>query len=390
VSGSLFPREASQAHLLDAVSQLAVILLVGVTGAYIDLTTVRRRGATVARVGVGALVVPLAVGVGAGFAFSRSLAPEGTRVPVFALFLGVALCVSAIPVIAKTLSDMGLLHRDMGQLTLAAGMLDDAAGWLLLSVASSMATTTGSGGLVMRFAGLLAFLGLVRLVGLRLIRSVLRVSARSAEPGPTVATVVIVVLLGAAVTQALGLEAVFGAFVAGMCVGAAGPEIRARLAPIRTVVLSVLAPVFLAGAGLRMDLTALARPSVLLSALAVLALAVISKFAGAYVGARTSGLTRWEGVALGAGLNARGVVEVVVATVGLQIGVLSPAAYTVVVLVAVATSLMAPPVLRLAMGRVEQNAEERLRAAEYAHFDKRDRDGAASSPSGTLAPGAGD
>lgn len=93
----------------------------------------------------------------------------------------------------------------------------------------------------------------------------------------------------------------------------------------------------------------------------VLALAVFGKFAGAYLGARLSRMGHWEGLALGAGMNARGVIEVIVAMVGLRLGVLSPALYTIVVLVAVITSLMAPPVLRVAMAKVEHTAEERLR-----------------------------
>jgi len=106
------------------------------------------------------------------------------------------------------------------------------------------------------------------------------------------------------------------------------------------------APIFLATAGLRMDLTALANRTVLLSALVVLAVAVIGKFAGAYLGGRLSRLPRRECLALGAGMNARGVVEVVVALAGLRLGVLTPATYTIIVLVAVVTSLMAPPLLR--------------------------------------------
>jgi Kef-type K+ transport system membrane component KefB len=101
---------------------------------------------------------------------------------------------------------------------------------------------------------------------------------------------------------------------------------------------------------------------VLAAAAAVLAVAVVGKFVGAYLGARMSRLTHWEGLALGAGMNARGVIEVVVAMVGLQLGVLTVETYTIVILVAIITSLMAPPILRIAMRRVEHTAEERLRA----------------------------
>jgi len=161
------------------------------------------------------------------------------------------------------------------------------------------------------------------------------------------------------------MEAVFGAFVAGIVLATAAPAVQEKLAPLRTVTLSVLAPIFLATAGLRMDLTALARPDVLLAALAVLGVAIVGKFVGAYLGARISKLTAWEGLALGAGMNARGVVEVIVALTGLRLGVIDTAGYTVIVMVAVVTSLMAPPLLRFAMNRVEQNDEERLRAIDH-------------------------
>ncbi len=176
-------------------------------------------------------------------------------------------------------------------------------------------------------------------------------------------TAVLVIIAGAAITQSLGLEAVFGAFVAGVLAGAPGAGEPARLASLRTSVMWVFAPIFLATAGLRMGLTALATPSVALAAVVVLAIAIIGKFAGAYIGARTSRLSRREGLALGAGMNARGVVEVVVALVGLRLGVISSATYTVIVLVAIVTSMMAPPLLRRAMAGVDASAEERLREA---------------------------
>src|SRR6266545_948065 len=211
VSGWMLPAKPDQMHLIDAVGQLGVLLLVGITGTHLDVGLLRRQAFTATAVSVCGLVVPLSLGVAMGLLVPASLTSNGRSGHwVFAVFLGVAMCVSAIPVIAKTLSDMRLLHRNVGQLTLAAGMIADA---------------------------------------------------------------VIVVLLGAVVTQTLGLEPVFGAFVAGILIATARPA-QVRLAPLRTVVLSVLAPLFLATAGLRMDLTALARPAVAVTAVAVLAVAI--------------------------------------------------------------------------------------------------------------------
>jgi len=280
ISHWLLPRETGQFHMLDATAQLGVLLLVALTGIHMDLSLIRRRRSAILRISVLGLVVPLALGVGAGLLLPDSLVPDAADRTTFALFLGIVMGVSAIPVIAKTLMDLRLLHRNIGQLTLCAVMVDDMVGWLLLSVVSTMATT--------------------------------------------------------------GIRA------GNITVSLAWPLV-----------------VVLAAVGLRMDISALARPSVLLTGLAVLAVAVVGKFTGAYAGARLSGLNHWEGLALGAGMNSRGVIEVVIAIVGLRLGVLGPEMYTIVVLVAIATSLMAPPVLRATMSRGEHTAEERLRERDF-------------------------
>ncbi|CQD13143.1 integral membrane ion antiporter [Mycobacterium europaeum] len=365
----LFPAQTEQAHLLDVVGQVGVLLLVGITGAHLDLKSLRRRGATAVKVSLAGLLVPLALGIGVAFLLPATMMAGSTTRPTFAMFFGVAMCVSAIPVIAKTLADLNLTHRDTGQLILTAGMVDDAVGWFLLSVVSAMAVGGVHGWKVTLSVGLLiAFVVLAALAGRPLVRRAFRLAGRSSDSGASVVTAVLVIIAGASITQSLGLEAVFGAFVAGVLVGAPGAGEPARLASLRTSVMWVFAPIFLATAGLRMDLTALANPSVASAAVVVLAIAIIGKFAGAYIGARSSRLTRREGLALGAGMNARGVVEVVVALVGLRLGVISSATYTAIVLVAIITSLMAPPLLRRAMAGVDANAEERLREAAQSKW----------------------
>jgi len=338
------------------------VLLVAVAGLHVDLPLIRRRAGTVTAVATGGLLLPLALGVGAGLLAPAALRADGGNRVVFALFLGVAMAASAVPVIAKTLTDLRLLHRDVGQLILATAALDDAAAWFLLSLLSSMALGALTAAHVLTsMLHLLGFLVLAVLVGRPVIRLALRWANAQSDAGPANAVVVVVILLGAASAHALDLEAIFGALVAGVLIGLPGVADPARLAPLRTVVLSVLAPIFLATAGLRVDLRALGDPTVLAAGVVVLLLAVLGKYAGAYLGARLARQSHWMGVALGAGLNARGAVEIVIAMVGLRLGVLNTATYTIVVLVAVLTSVMAPPTLRLAMRRVEQNAEETLR-----------------------------
>lgn len=361
ISTWLFPRDPVQMHLLDAVGQVGVLLLVGITGMNIDLGLVRRKGATAVRVSMGGLLVPLALGVAVGFVLPSVLLAPGTERTVFASFIGLAMCVSAIPVIAKTLLDMRLLHRNVGQLIVSAAAVDDIAGWLLLSVVSAMATSgVRTGHVLQSVAYVIAVILFCFTIGRPVVGTVLRMSARSKEPGVVVAAAVLLVLLSAAGTQALGMEAVLGAFYGGILIGSSGWVDRARLAPLRTFVMAVLAPLFFATAGLRMDLTALVRPVVLGAALLVLMIAIFGKFAGAYIGARFSGLGKWDALALGAGMNARGVIEVIIAMVGLRLGVLTTEMYTIIILVAIVTSLMAPPLLRYAVARGMATSQEEI------------------------------
>ncbi|GAA2561219.1 hypothetical protein GCM10010435_36090 [Winogradskya consettensis] len=367
VSHLLMLQDSEQRHLVDAVGQIGVLLLVGVTGSQLDLSLLRRRPGTALWVSGSGLLVPLAGGLALGALLPGSaLADPGQR-PVFALFLGVAMAVSAIPVIAKTLLEMRLLHRDIGQLIIGAAVLDDIVGWLLLSVASAMATTGWHGPDLALSVGLLvALIGLSLTLGRALLRPALRYLDRRDEPGLDTAFCVVVVVLLAALTHALKMEPVVGAFLGGMLLGSTGMLNHRRLVPLRTVVLAVLAPLFFATVGLQMNLTLLAEPGVLLVALVVLAVAIGGKFVGAYVGARIARLSHWEGLAVGAGLNARGVIEIIVATVGLRLGVLTPAMFTVIVLVALVTSLMAPVLLRRTVRHIPVTTDDRVREQTLA------------------------
>jgi Kef-type K+ transport system membrane component KefB len=367
----IFPAGREQMHLIDAVGQFGLLLLVALTGAHLDLRSIRAHGHRALTVSLGGLLLPLVSGIALGFAVADVLAAGGSgSAAVFPLFMGVAMCVSAIPVISKTLIDMKMIHRDVGQLAIVAAMVDDAAGWILLSVVSGVATTGIAVGAHVStlVVSTLAF-ALFAVAGVPAVRLLLRHVVGRAPDGSVTALAVVLVLGAAATTHALGLEAIFGAFVAGLVLNATGSRVREQLTPLRAVTLSVLAPIFLATAGLRMDLTALAEPTILLIGLAVLGVAVAGKFVGAYLGARLSKLSHWEGLALGAGMNSRGVVEVVVAVTGLKTGLIGAAGYTVIVLVAITTSVMAPPLLRFAMSHLRETEEERRRALEHSKWD---------------------
>jgi Kef-type K+ transport system membrane component KefB len=138
---------------------------------------------------------------------------------------------------------------------------------------------------------------------------------------------------------------------------------------LNTVVMSVLAPIFFATAGLRMDLSVLVTGPLLLITAAVVVTAVVGKFAGAFLGGMLGGLSRRESFALGAGMNARGVIEVIIAMIGLRMGIIGVEAYTALITVAVVTSMMAPPLLRWAMSGIPEEDEEEERGQRYAAYE---------------------
>jgi Kef-type K+ transport system membrane component KefB/nucleotide-binding universal stress UspA family protein len=362
----LFPDEPLQRALLAGPSWIGVFLLLILTGLETDPALIRSLGRATARVAVGSLVLPVLAGVALGLALPDAFVGGSTERLVFALFMGTALGISALPVIAKILSDLDLMRRNIAQVLIAAAMADDLAGWILLGMVAGLAKSgsVDATRLAITIAGLALFLALAFTLGQRAVDALLRtVRARGWGTSAHLTAMLIAALAAGATTHALGLEAVFGAFIAGIVLGRSRFHDADVVDPLDAVTRSFFAPLFFATAGLRVDLGQLADPHVLGWGALVVAIASVSKGGGAYLGARFAALPAREAVALGVGLNARGAVEIVVATVGLSLGVLNPASYAVVVLLAVVTSMMAPPLLRIVLRGWRGSAEEQARLA---------------------------
>jgi len=365
VDGWLFPADAVQTGMLFTVAWLGVIFLLLGTGFETDLGLIRRQGRAAAIVSTGSLVVPVAGGLVVGAVMPGLFLGQAERTE-FALFMGAALSISSLPVIAKILSDMGYMRRNVGQLTLAAGMANDVVGWVALGIIAGL-VSAGSitvAGVSTTILGIAAFFLLALTVGQRLVDRALRTLRRVDADASTRTTVLVVITLaGAVATQWLGVEAVLGAFVVGIVVGRSPYRDSSVLHSIETASAGFLAPVFFATAGLRVDLGLLADATVLRWGVIVVVVASLSKFLGALAAGALARLPHRESAALGVALNARGALEIVIASVGLALGVLNPASYTIVVLMAMATSMVAPPLLRAVLqgwpGTDEE--QERLR-----------------------------
>ncbi len=361
---SIFPQVPEQVHLLEIVSWLGVIMLLILTGLETDVGLIARKGKGAAAISLGGIVVPFGLGFLLGFVLPSDFVADPNKRLVFALFIGTAMSISAIPVIAKVLMEMKIIRRDIGQITLAAGMIDDTIGWILLSIVAGLAS---SGTVNPLTAGksvisVLAVLLVSYTLGRKLVAATLKaLDNRVGGDMVKITALMSFALAFGAVTQWLKLEAVLGAFIAGILVGQVKRfDERARHI-FEMVALGVFAPVFFAASGLRVDLGQLAKPKVLGVGLVVLAIAIVGKFVGAYAGARASRLGHWEALSLGAGMNARGAMEIIVATIGLSKGILTPEMYSIILMVAIVTSLMAPPILRWTLSHVELTHEEKER-----------------------------
>lgn len=360
----LFPDDDVQTAMLFTVSWLGVVCLLVVTGYETDLALIRRLGRAAGIVSTGSLVVPMAFGLGVGLVMPDLFVGGSGDRTVFALFLAAALSISSLPVIAKILGEMGFMRRDFGQLTLAAGMANDVVGWVLLGIVAGLAQAGAIevGSILTTLAGLAVFFGLAFTVGQRALDwGLTRLRVARAPVHATTGLVLLFALGAGAITQWLGVEAVLGAFVAGVLLGRSRLRDHRTIEPVETMTTTFLAPVFFATAGLRVDLGLLGDPEVLLWAGIVLLAASLAKFAGSVLAARIAGLPGREGAALGIGLNARGALEIVIATVGLSLGVLNQASYTVIVLMALATSMAAPPLLRRVLANWAGTDEEQER-----------------------------
>ncbi|AHG02269.1 hypothetical protein HALLA_20420 (plasmid) [Halostagnicola larsenii XH-48] len=369
---SLFVVSESQFHLLEIISWLGLIMLLLVTGLETDIDLVISKGKTAVFLSLGGILVPFATGFALGWFLPSEFIVSADHRLVFSLFIATAMSISAIPVIAKILLELDVIRRDIGQLILAAGMVDDTIGWILLATVAGLARTgvADLGSAAVTIFSVLVFLGAAFTIGRRLIAETIRwVDNAIGSDIALLSTVMVFALAAGALTQYMGLEAILGAFVVGVLVG----QVKRFTFQVRhvfeTMTLAIFAPLFFAIAGLRMDLATLADPLVFGVGLVVLAVACVGKFGGIMGVSGLAGLSKWEGITIGGGMNARGAMEIIVATIGLGLGILTTSMYSIIVMVAIVTSLMAPAIMRWSIPKIEMGEAERQRIERERYLE---------------------
>jgi Kef-type K+ transport system membrane component KefB len=336
----LFP--SASLGTLQLFSQIGVCVFMFVVGMELDLTQVRARLRLAAGISSAGIILPFALGVGAAFMLFKNYAGSGVTFLAFALFMGVALSITAFPVLARILKDRGLTQTSLGVTAITCAAVGDAAAWAILALvvaiakATNLISTTFNLGIVVVFAVLM----------LVVVRPWLARRLPTSEPKSGVMAAVLVFLTASALTtEVIGIHALFGAFLAGVVM----PKykefhegLNVRLENFASV---FLLPLFFAFSGLRTHLGALSDGTSWLVCLGIIALAVLGKLGGTFAAARLAGMENRDAFALGALMNTRGLVELVALNIGYDLGILSPRIFSMLVLMALATTFMTGPLL---------------------------------------------
>ena len=361
---ALFPAAKEQKAMLDGIAQFGILLLLLLTGMETDLKLVRQSGRASLLASLGGIAMPFACGVALGELLPDSILPDPSKRLITALFLGTALSIASVKIVATVIREMNFTRRTVGQVILASAIIDDTLGWIIIAIIFSLALQGHIDmlSIAKSVLGTLAFMGLSFTVGRRAVFGIIRwVNDTFVSEFAVITAILVIMCVMATITDLIGVHTVLGAFVAGILVGESPILTRHIDEQLRGLIVAFFMPVFFGTAGLSADLTILKDPVILALTAGLTVIASLGKFGGAFLGGKLGGLTFRESLALGSGMNARGSTEVIVATIGLSMGALNPNLFTMIVTMAVITTTAMPPTLRWALARIPMRKDERHR-----------------------------
>ena len=349
--GRLFPEAAAFLLPLDAapflgvIAQIGVILYMFLIGLELDLGVLRARLSMTIVIASASIVVPFALGGALAFGLFESLAPAGVPFSSFLLFIGVSMSITAFPVLARILGDRGLKKTPMGTLALTCAAINDAIAWCLLALVVGVMQATPAEAIrtvVLTFGYIAMMLTAGRAIVVRAVAKLDR-SARIGEQ--SLALVLVAVLLSAVATEFIGIHAIFGAFLIGAIIphhSRVSAQAHERLADIVRV---MFLPAFFAFTGLRTEIGLMQTAEDWLLCGVIIVVATVGKFGGTTLAAKITGLDWRDSAALGILMNTRGLVELIVLNIGLDLGVITPRLFTMLVIMALVTTMATSPIL---------------------------------------------
>jgi len=353
--------EPSSLDALNSLSKLGLVLFMFIVGAELRLPLgVRQQLIAGSWIGILSVIVPMALGLGVAAALYPHLAPAGVTFWPFALFMAAAMSITAFPVMARILKDRGITQSTVGRMSLTGAAVADVFAWVMLALVVVLASSGHDWSRLFQMLGGLAALMLVIFLGLKPLIAAL--FSRYATDGRPEGALLAVLLIGtfacAYATEILNVHPVFGAFLFGACLPRDDRLLAALIERIEHVALIVLMPIFFALAGLNTTPDAFVGTG-LGALLLILVAAVFGKIIGGAAGARLAGQPWRMSFAIGSLMNARGLMELIVIKVGLDIGVIDNRVFTMLMVMAIVTTVMTAPLLTLFNGRNAQRPEGR-------------------------------
>jgi Kef-type K+ transport system membrane component KefB len=358
-------------HDLGLLAQAGLAVFMFTVGADFGRDRIGRDRGAIAAASLAIMAVPFAFGVLAAMPLYSTLAgPAVDRLP-FVVFIGTALSITAFPVLARIVQECGLHGSRLGSLAMLCAAAADVLAWCALAIVMAMIRSAGPGEALLALA-LTVLLGAGCVLVLKPLLRRLAVRYAAAVPTPILVLLVLALILGlAAATDWIGVHAIFGGFLAGLVLPKDSPPVAQVAEQLGSLNRALLVPVFFASIGLQTDITAaVSQPQVLAAGALLLVVAIAGKVGGAVPVARGGGLPVRAAVGLGVLMNARGITEIVVLSAGLGVGIINHSAFTVMVVMALVTTMMAAPLLRLLGPTLrDPSATDRLPTGAYAIGD---------------------
>lgn len=342
----VFP--AQSMGVLGLISQLGLVFFMFIIGLELEPALLRGLGKSALVISPASIALPFAMGCGLAVWLAPTWSLPSVPVTSFVLFLGVATSITAFPVLARILSERHLIHTSIGALAITCAAVGDVAAWCLLAFVAAVVRSSGLGGALLTLGLTVGYCLAMWFVARPLLARVVRERTdRRGISQRMVAFSVVLLLLSALATDAIGVHALFGAFFLGVIVPREGGLAHGLRERLEDFVVVMLLPLFFAFSGLRTQLGLLDTPQAWVTCALIILVAVVGKWGGSAFAARLTGQSWRDASAIGVLMNTRGLMELVVLNIGLELGVISPTIFTMMVLMALVTTVMTSPLLVL-------------------------------------------
>lgn len=344
VSAILFP--AASLNDLNIISQLGIVIYMFQVGLELNLGQLKGQGRAAVLTSHSSIVVPFVLGALLSLFLYARLSSDQASPATFTLFMGAAMSITAFPVLARILTDRGMLGSQVGTLAIACAAVDDVTGWCIVAYITLLIRTHAGGAAWMTIAGSVAFvLAMIFAVRPLLARLSIAFERRGALSENAIALVLLMALGSALITDRLGIHLLFGAFLAGAIMPKNAGFTQYVVQKFQPLTVVLLLPLYFAYTGLRMNLALLRGGRMWLYCGVIIVVAILGKLGGSMFASRAAGNSWGHAAALGVLLNTRGLMELVILNIGLDLGIISPALFAMMTLMALVTTFVTTPLL---------------------------------------------